>query len=461
MPLPRVLICVTRRLPLVLGALLLPQTAAAGDWHPCRPDEPAYQEADGLLEAINSTITRLSPAADPGPLLERINRLTGSRCLEIASGICGRPEKDPSVLALQTWWSGGGYAHLRSYLDLGKPGKLMVQLSPSVRETLGVDRFPPGHPLHPLVCPTDDDRCGAETIAWTARAHGVLGFQREREPACGRIGKRDRPPSTPEECGAYAVKGAPRLRFERFTHCLAELQRSQPALPVGRLRVPTAGWLTIASGHYHWFCGPAVRVFDLATGATIGFGGCDPMAPRGRNDRIEPGQVRIEMGRVPVGAIREAAWMLLMLDSIESFVDLEGVGAELPSGVARTLPRRRPKPIDPNKICGGTTIMSNFSSGGSYLEWKAHLAGPLEASGEFSWPGDDDNAAISHATELLRAAEAAFVPGCPRVSPPPGLFDPDKQNVRASDKAPAKVWAQALAGLQICARTRPDASAPR
>lgn len=430
MPLPRWLLCCW-----VLG---LPLQAAARDWRPCRPDEPAYQQADRELEALNTEVSALAPGVDVKRLAQRIWKLTASRCLEMAEGMSSSSDVDPSALALKTYWAGGGYAHLRSYLDLGKPGKITLREPPSLRETLGIDKLPPGHRLHALVCPPDDDRCGAETIEWTARAQGVLGFQRGTPS-----------PSAPEECGAFASKGARRLRFERFTGCLAALRRSQPALPVGRLRAPREGWLTISRRRHHDLCGPQVRAFGLSTGATVALSRCNGLA-RGQHEEVDFRRVRVELGYVSVGAIREAAWMLLMLDAIEPSAVLEGVAAELPASIGRTVPRRRPRIPDPNQLGGRGS--GHVSGGGRSLSWKVHLPG-LAAGGELSWPTDDDQPGVDHADDLLDAAEASFVAGCPRVAPPPGLLDDGHRWLPAAD------WRRALAELEKC-RTPPAPSRP-
>ena len=436
-----VLILVVRLPGWFLGVwvVALPLAAVARDWRPCPPDTPAYREADQELQAIDGEMSRLAPGADAEKLFDRILRLTDSRCLKpVGLGAC----ETPSALALQTYWRDGGAAHFRSYLDLGKPGKRVVSEPPSLRETLGYEKLPPGHPLHFLVCPPADASCGADTAAWAASTAGEDGELLT--------------PQTVQACERRARKAAPRRRFERFTECLGDLQSSSQVFPLGRLRLPERGWLIVLGpdGHGHPY---QLRAYDLSSGAMIGVSGCDGW-PRDDAGCRPAGRFKVRLQLGHASAARESAWRLLMDETLDP-VTLQGISAELPAGIVPTLPpaRSMPPPLPPYRR--RITMLASITSSASTVTWKIVADGRTLGTGKLgSWDHSEQRA---RAVDLVDAAERSFAPGCPRTSPPPDLVDvglgvraseipPDYRGLRMEHDQLTAAWNLALADLRAC-----------
>jgi hypothetical protein len=189
-----------------------------------------------------------------------------------------------------------------------------------------------------------------------------------------------------------------------------------------------------------------VRAFDLATGAAIRVKHCDDQAP-----------AEIRLGQVPVEALREAAWMLLMLPAIGE-VYPEGLDVPMPSGMSR--PR---SPLEERSSLPGLPSMCQMamSSADTRLRWRLQTAGAVLDGDELIWPSNRDDAAGAHALSLLDTAEAGFVPGCPKVKVPGGLLDDGPPRAVRADPdrllaqpALAGGWSRALAAVAGCGTGR-------
>src|SRR6187431_3142024 len=133
---------------------------------PCATDDPDLISAEQELLQIDSAVAALDIAADPKPLAARIKALARTRCLSIAGGVALAPT---SGLSLKTYWAEGGSEHLRSYLNLSKPGEHWLWLEPTVRRALTLETNPTS-PIRELLCRFDDASCGVETRGWAIRA---------------------------------------------------------------------------------------------------------------------------------------------------------------------------------------------------------------------------------------------------------------------------------------------------
>jgi hypothetical protein len=69
------------------------------------------------------------------------------------------------------------------------------------------------------------------------------------------------------------------------------------------------------------------------------------------------------------------------------------------------------------------------------------VQGQYAATGRLAWPQDRNDTLGDHAVSLLRRAEATFARGCPRATPPPGLF-------REMPLFPG--WQRAVAAIEAC-----------
>jgi hypothetical protein len=423
---------------------------------PCLPGSAPHTQAWDELKAIDTAIAQLPPDATTADLIGRLRRLEKSRCLEMIDGLEVN-EKTPAE-ALRAYWQEGARGHLESFLDLGQSGDVVVFLPPTVRQVLGADVVPPGHPMHPLVCPPADHHCGVEALGWALRAQEALDA-RARSEGCDDEARRVG--DDVDVCNARALRAAPTLRFRRYLDCRAATQLRGQALPLGRLRAPTAGWLTLSGrrGHYD-FC-DEFRAFDLATGALVRLASCSGLVllqggavdPRATDARR---QVEVEIGHVPVAALRETAWMLLMLDTIQRRVVLDEGVTVLDPKIPRILPK--PSGFGSGRGCSSG---GGGSSGDTHLEWRVLRDGQLLGGGGVTWPASGWDEAEAHATALLRIAEAAFVPGCPTAAPPRGLLaeglalrvnklDGDASSRRGAGASLEAAWKRALDDLAAC-----------
>jgi len=430
-PLPAVL--------LLCSHLLIPSPKARGDLRPCRPDDPARLRASADLYSLDAAINRLDPDASVAELVQRLDNLMASKCFQmLPRNDCARNHWS-SAAALKRYWYAGGSGHLRSFLDLGKPEQSWLRLPPELPWSLETDTFQAGNPLHDQICSGGDDGCGLETAAWSARLRRIV--EREAPPRC----PGEQPPATAAACTAFAVKGHPRLRFQRFIDCLSTLQRTPRVLPVGQLRVQREGWLAIWGRRGRTrFC-DELRAFDLATGAQVSVSRCGSRT-LGRHGFVAAdlvGDERIELGHVSVEAIRETAWTLLMQHGVRASLQLRGVFAELPASIPRSLPRDRAALADPDPLIHRTCLSVNSED--STLSWSAYVRGQYAATGSLPRrrdPNDAHNDGLGdHAASLLRRADTSFIRGCPRSTPPPGLF-------REMPLFPG--WQRAVAAIAAC-----------
>jgi hypothetical protein len=427
---------------LLWGLFALAPAAWADDLGPCRPGEQAHVRAREELASLDTAISNLEAAAPTKQVMERLDALTASQCFRlIKCGGCGCNHRG-SAVALKEYWTKGGRAHLQSFLDLGKSGQVVIAQPPSLRETLGYEKFPPGHPLNFLVCPPGDPACGAEARPWASSVQAIL----DSEP---RTDCRDQPdgrdvPVTPAQCAPFAEKAPRPSRFQRFTDCLALVGRTQRALPLGHLRAPMEGWLVVAGrrGHYQ-FC-DEVRAFDLTTGAHVRIGSCSGLALRRggwvdgqATDRGR--QAVIQLGHVSVGAIREVAWTLLMAGTIQREVRLHGAEADVPPEMARSIPSQR-RDAGAMVFARGC-FLTGWSSNQTRLHWAMHLHALAAAEGTVTWPEPPHDTVLDHAVELLQGAEDTFVPGCPRATP---------ARLSSPEGPLGNLWRRALDDIEAC-----------
>jgi hypothetical protein len=400
--------------------------------HPCSPGSGAYAQASQELEAIQGAIQKLEPDTPVDDLVARLRQLTRSRCFQMLEDGVSLGDH-PSARSLEAYWDGGGYQHLRGFLDLGQTGNVFISRPPTSRTVLGVDALPPGHPLSALVCPASDTACGVGTLGWALRAQEVFDARaRSEQDRCRPIEAPATPAPEPDEryhsetCARIARQLAPPQQFRRYLGCLEDLQRTRKALPLGRLREPAEGWLTVAGPREPLHSCDELDAFDLASGTAISVARC----PGGQAPAPK-------LGRVPVGAIRETAWMLAMLPAVQDRVALVepvlALDPEIPRVLAPEPPARR------GRTCEG----AGSSSEDTHLTWQVRGADQILGTGVVIWPSDLNDDAAAHATSLLRIAEAAFVPGCPTATPPADLFVGDLE----------PLWRPALAAITACRRS--------
>lgn len=389
---------------------------------------PGSADASAAAEAVRAFGAAID---DPGETLATL----AARYQALRALACFAPASDAALsfrsrAALRAWWAEGGLDWMWQFTRGHTPGAaLEVVLPPDERPALSLEASPADHRLRALLCAEGDEACGRETAGWMLRAEAafVAHAARERERARRQAeesaadGDDESGPSGGEaERYAYCTREAthvpPAERFPLWRGCVAGARQQTSALPVGRVRAPTRGWLVVRGrrGHYA-FC-DETRVYDLATGAAYVASSCSALALGGdgsvrtaETDAARRGAA--VAGRLPVDALREAAWMLLLLDEVDAHH-----ASEL------TIPL----PIDvPTRFRADSSAGMGFgshwsSSAQTRLAWAWVDGARVLAEGTLTWP-ISDRAAEDHAASLLRVAEAALTPGCVPAALPRGL----------------------------------------
>lgn len=441
--------------------------ASAAPWaERCGGDTPWSRQAQAALTQLGKEIEALPPDRDPAPLVKRLQELLASRCFRIARDeLSGRFD---SGLSLTTWWTSGGEEWLSSVLS----GDRELVLPPEARSTLALDGNPQ-QPLAALLCGLADPVCGRETGGWVARAEAALAARAratvaaDKDEAAAQTGEeKDRAPRSPADCAARAKKALPDRRYQSWHACVEQLHPTQDALPLGRVRAPTRGFLVVRGrrGHYA-FC-DELRAYDLASGAAYVARSCSGLALSGDGSvdgaRTDSGR-RAELltGQLPVDNLREAAWMALLLSKVERDKRVEAYRVAIPAGIKPQLPS------DEGTLTGTQMGSMWFTSAQTQLSWTWLDGGRVQARGTLTWP-DSYEAGAAYAVELLRIAEAGMRPGCPPGPlPPVRLLAGEAPGVSRLD-APGGVHAvqdelvELLGKAPRCAASPPaGAAAPR
>lgn len=434
-----------------------PKPARSHVIRPCVPGEPAHTAALAEIEAIDGAIKALQPAALPSALLERLAKLASSKCFEIGGNFYVAAK---TGLSLRTYWENGGSSNFRAPLGLGGRGERWVFSAPSARRAFTLETDPKS-PLAHLLCPAADETCGAETAGWARRADAAFAAAGELEHLRydwrrgGGSGRGDG-----DVCDRLARAAPVRRRFELWRDCMLARAYSQTALPIGHFRAPKDGWLVIEGrrGHYD-FC-DETRAYDLTHGSAYIVGSCSALALRSGGSvdvrkTDDNRQLVVKLGRLPVETLREAAWMILLMDEVDQQVRLHSMGLQVPEWIEVM----RVRDDDEGGVTGG---VAGGSTAQTTLRWRATRSSGLVKSGKLTFPYDFDPAE-NHAVQLLQIAEAAFAESCPQRAPPLALLDrpvslsanridADERSLALASKTLAAAWRQALNRQQACAR---------
>lgn len=172
-------------------------------------------------------------------------------------------------------------------------------------------------------------------------------------------------------------------------------------MPIGKFKAPTDGWLVMGedSGRAHG-C-ERLRAYDLATGAAYVADAC-----RGN------GRLAVQTGRVPLGALREAAFFLFFAGVIDTDTRTESRSYVLDADVAIGRPRDESRRYHLHGFSGGSSSRRSFS-------WMRSESGVLKGklSGTIVLHTHFADAEV-HAAELLAIAEDGFDAGCTPAPPP-------------------------------------------
>ena len=375
---------------------------------PCTKGSPETEAARAAVDSFAERVDALPLTPVPKAFADELHELLGTQCFQLADHAL-RPSFG-SGLAAKQWWNDGGYTWLMSLVDLEEARTIVVP--PSARRVLASDAGLDDRtrPIAPLLCPTDAQACGRETIGWTRRVEGAF----LRRASGTRYGD--------DACVETAKKAAPELRYDALVDCVQDHAQTRTALPLGRFRAPKDGWL-VATGGGASRCS-VLRTYDLATGAAYVATAC-------------PGKAAtVKVGRVPVASLREAAWMLVLAPVVERNVRVDASSFDVPPEIAIEKPSRYGRGRGISIGCGG--VHSSRPRHWSWMRGTTTLTG--QTSGVLR-PSSGTHAE-DHASELLAVAEDGFEEGCAPAPPPakvtwtaPGLAPNDETSASFEDPA--------------------------
>jgi hypothetical protein len=365
---------------------------------PCKRATPEAAVAKATLDDLDAKIEKLPLDGDPGPLAEAVRALANTPCFALAFDDADETLAWSTALSLRTWWRDGGSDWLATYLGLGDPDR-RFRVPPSPRRAMTLESEPADAPLRLLLCPSravDDGSCGRETAGWALRADHAFatGSQQglPREGFCLHRLEAESHGSSP---------------WTVYRGCISNHTTRRSALPLGAFRAPESGWFVLArvSMMMRAGCSEDLALFDLATGAAY-YHRCPPY-----------GSAQVEVGRVSLSALREAAWMTFLVDELDEEVRVFG---EL-FYVDEKIPIEKPRG---EKAPGGVVRISGSDEPMRLWSWILPRApgGPLvtRASGLYELSG----AGAWHASLLLDVLDAGFQAGCAPATPPRPLPAP-------------------------------------
>ena len=401
---------------LLLVLLSLPAWAAAPLVKKCN---------DADAKAASALVKQLGAAIESGELsaMKRAWKdIEEAACFKLALMENSRAPEFNDAAAAKWWWDRGGDDWLRVALDRKATYASLPPDWPPVLER-------EGHPLERLICKAEDAACGKETAGWVLRAAEAVD-----EPTRENDETEVKPAVVLAKCSAAANAKDPAKRYFSWRDCV-ELARPKTAmLPLARFEVPRDGWLVVRGrrGHYH-FC-DEVRMYDLATGAAYVTQSCSGLFLQtgGTVDHDatdDARKARRLVGKVPVDAIREAAWMAMLADEVKEGVQVYGWAAQMPAGMEAVMRD------DGLLHHSGLGLSGWFSSAQTQLAWSWQGSDGLRASGSLTWPNSYLRGQM-HAVRLLRIAEAALVEGCPPAPAPKQLVVGGKGRVSSLDASP-------------------------
>lgn len=368
---------------------------------PCLPGGEPYRRAVALFRSLDVRIRGLNTSDDVDPLNDELGALLRSPCFAM-SAEHPRDVKGRSASALRRFWEEGGAEWVGSYLEMGKT-RAQVIVPPDLRPWL-TEEDPLGVPGD-VLCPALDLECGTDTREWARNAQEAL-----------LRGAAEGTDARSSDCWPRAKTRPAGQQYAEWRTCLESTRRQVPALPLGRFRSPSSGWLVIwgRRGHYD-FC-DEVRAFELATGSVHLAQSCSQLA-LGHDGAVDPGQTarlrlpRVIRGRVPPERVREVLWMLFLAPHAQP-AQIVAERHEVPSGLRVGF--RQGSLVWEGDVEGGLAS----STAQTRLSW-AWIRAEGVREGQLTWPrssrpGED------YAVSLLRGAEESLVEGCP-LTPLPGM----------------------------------------
>lgn len=380
----------------------------------CTPGSTAHWDARDALRRFERHVESLDATASIAGPRQQLHDLLHLPCFALAFESLRVPVVD-SVPSLKLWLDRGGDMWLESLLELPRFGDTAhVIVPPDAPRTLRPGNANHDAALDVYLCAAGEATCGPGTRGWVLRADAALERHRLAEARDATRDDVSRPGRSAEAVSADCVRAATTepdaLHYEAWRACIENYRDLRPLVPVAEFRAPATGWLVVTGrrGHYD-FC-DTVRAFNLEDGTTLMDDSCSGLVIQAGGDVNFDATNRrrvatMRMGRVPVDALREAAWMLLFR---HQFVEGQHAAdaVPLPEGFARQWDRAHP-PWNFPLTGGGAT----FSTAQTSLTWVLTAPGRPPIAGNVTWPSSF-NGADSHAAELLQVAEAGLAEAC-------------------------------------------------
>lgn len=406
---------------LFLVAVLLSAAPAPPMLRRCKPG-PSDTQARGLLDGLDAALK----AGKPPAVKTAWRAVKAHACFALPLHETFRepPEDDPE--AFQVWWDRGGREWLASGLSTSANDAFAV-VPPDAPRRLDPKK---GAGAARLQCAKGaPDTCARETAGWALRAAAAL----EPDEDLHDHSARD---AIEAACAAEAKKAKKVESYRAWRTCLDGQRPQGSTLPLGTFQAPADGWLVLRGrrGHYQ-FC-DELRAYDLATGAAWVTQSCSGLVLQqgGSVDHDATDAQRgvsVKVGRLPLEALREAAWMTLLAPHVEEHVQPRGWFVRRPPGL---------EPAWPDDGQLGGIGMGGFwmSSAQTQLAWSWQGKDWLRDAGTLTWP-DSSVAAVDYADQLWRIAEAAFLEGCAPARPPKQLIVGGKPGVSGLDATRASL----------------------
>lgn len=441
---------------------------------PCRPGSPMHQQASAALEELRARLDprKAPPPPPPSPgrtpevielaeLNQSLRALFSNHCFVFAEHENPRGVTAPSVAAFRAWWFAGGHSWLRSYLSLGDPAspdRQNIVLAPSMPQLPRLGSDEKQIPQEMLCEPATS--CGPIVAGWLARAEAALRYHAvdngRAAPSHAVTKDPKNPKAAKDPCLAELSRPRPSERYMAWRRCVDQQDEPEYSLPFGSFRPLVRGWLIVRGRRGHYQSCDEVRAYDLATGAAFVARDCGGLGLRGNGpvDAAATHQGRVpsaEIGRLPLDALREAAWMLALAPQVEARHRHSRI-VPLPKGL-------RPIWRVPTTLTGqGGGAWG--SSAQTVLQWAIvdpGDAGRTVARGRLTWPGSSEPGE-HHAAQLLDVAERSLLPGCPPAALPASL--PLDLGQPAASPAGAKPEQPKGAQSELSARLRQAAAVP-
>lgn len=393
----------------------------------CVPGTPETLEATAHLNRLGEIVESLERGTSGEAFQDAYSKLRQHRCFRgIGDLVLWLSDGSPEVLAL--WWKEGGEEWLRSMLSypshrhrITLPPDLRVHLTPELAPWMASGMCEPGA-----------SDCAAEA-GWWKRADLELNAAVCRRP--------------PSACSVQS--GIPKHeQYAAWTWCADESLARGPALPWGRFRVPSTGWLVVrdTSRRNAKRACEVTEAFSLETGDVWMINTCEQ---QGR-----------KVGRVAVEPLRQLSLLLLVARHAPSHVRTRAHQVTLPPGLE---PQWFEVPGSlVGRIKGGMIGHYGFRENVRDLDfsWKIVTDGSAE---EGRWRAEDEDDPCKPYLRLvlsrLKALEGALERTCPEgVQPPKRLFRPAGRIFSAHPEVTA---AEQLAFEQLNALMRTPSSACR